>query len=382
MNRFKTVLFVVLLSCLVFQIQSQDRSFLRASVSDTSYVNRVLVESSSAIQASIEKDGDRLLVRFRSNRSVSLQRRAFTSRFVKSLEWTDRGGDSSLLTVEMYSSRFSYDTFSRDNPPQYFINIRPEEEISQSEDPAGRSGRTPQSESVPSIGQGRRTIVIDPGHGGVENGAEGTNGALEKDVTLEISLRLKDIIERNLAFNVVLTRDKDVEISLEERAALANYNNAFLFISIHANGSLRKNARGPETYFLSLNATDQEARRLAYLENNQSEMGEKIAGADEDEIQMILWDMAQSAYLEQSSRLAVAIQNELNLLMKTRNRGVKQAPFRVLSGVACPAVLVEVAFLSNQREERMLISEEFQDQVSQVIFKGLIAYIRDSASDR
>ena len=97
---------------------------------------------------------------------------------------------------------------------------------------------------------------------------------------------------------------------------------------------------------------------------------------------MILWDMAQSAYLEQSSRLAVAIQNELNLLMKTRNRGVKQAPFRVLSGVACPAVLVEVAFLSNQREERMLISEEFQDQVSQVIFKGLIAYIRDSASDR
>ncbi|MFC2157580.1 N-acetylmuramoyl-L-alanine amidase [Acidobacteriota bacterium] len=380
MNRLKTVLFIALLLCLVFQIQSQDRSFLRASVSDTSYVNRVLIESSSVIQASVEKEGDRLLVRFQSNRSVNLQRREFTSQFVKSLEWT-AGRDSSLLTVELYSPRFSYDTFSRDNPPQYYINIRPEEEISQAEDPTDRSGRTPQSGSAPLLAQGQRTIVIDPGHGGVENGAEGTNGALEKDVTLEISLRLKDIIERNLAFNVILTRDKDVEISLEERAALANYNNAFLFISIHANGSPRKNARGPETYFLSLNATDQEARRLAYLENNQPEMAENSTSSEEDEIQMILWDMAQSAFLEQSSRLAVAIQNELNLLLKTRNRGVKQAPFRVLSGVACPAVLVEVAFLSNQTEEKMLTSEEFQDQVSQVIFKGLIAYIRDSASD-
>ena len=102
--------------------------------------------------------------------------------------------------------------------------------------------------------QNVKTVVIDPGHGGIEIGAQGKFGTKEKDVTLGIGLKLKTIIERNLAYRVVMTRDSDVDISLEDRAALANNNKAYLFISIHANGSYRKNARGSETFFLSLNA--------------------------------------------------------------------------------------------------------------------------------
>ncbi|MFC2160282.1 N-acetylmuramoyl-L-alanine amidase [Acidobacteriota bacterium] len=224
---------------------------------------------------------------------------------------------------------------------------------------------------LPLVSQGITTVVIDPGHGGIKSGATGKFGALEKDVTLAISLKLKSIIERNLAFRVVLTRDRDIDKSLEDRAAIANNNKAYLFISIHANGSYRKNARGSSTYFLSLNATDEEARRLAYLENNEPELEEQISSEQEDDIKMILWNMAQTAYLKQSSQLAESIQIQLNSLLKTRNRGVKQAPFKVLTGVACPAVLVEVAFISNPEEEKQLGTENFQNNVALAIYNGL-----------
>jgi N-acetylmuramoyl-L-alanine amidase len=227
-----------------------------------------------------------------------------------------------------------------------------------------------------SQGQSIRTIVIDPGHGGIENGAQGKFGTKEKDVTLGIGLKLKTIIERNLAYRVVMTRDTDIDRSLEERAAIANNNKAYLFISIHANGSYRKNARGSETYFLSLNATDEEARRLAYLENNEPYLESQIVSEEQDDIKMILWDMAQAAYLKQSSQMAEAIQNQLNSLLKTKNRGIKQAPFKVLTGVACPAVLVEVAFISNPEEEERLKNEQFQNNVAIAIYNGLKDYIQ------
>jgi N-acetylmuramoyl-L-alanine amidase len=222
--------------------------------------------------------------------------------------------------------------------------------------------------------QDQRTVVIDPGHGGLEVGAKGRFGTLEKNITLAISLKLKSIIERKLAYRVVLTRDRDVDVSLEQRSAIANNNKAFVFISIHANGYPGRNARGSETYFLNLNATDEEARRIAYMENNSTELSQ-VSGEDQDDIMMILWDMAQAAYLRQSSQLAELIQSELNSLLGTRNRGVKQAPFKILTGVACPAVLVETAFISNPDEERKLQTDNFQNSVAEAIFRGLSKYL-------
>ena len=229
---------------------------------------------------------------------------------------------------------------------------------------------------APAAGGRVQTVVIDPGHGGMETGAKGKFGNLEKDITLAIGLKLKALIERNLGLTVVMTRDRDVDVSIENRAAVANNHKAGLFISIHANGAVQRKAAGSETFFLSLNATDEETRRLAYLENNSSELQSRIDPSSDDDLMMILWDMAQTAYIKRSSRLAELVQEELDALLGTRNRGIKQAPFKVLTGVACPAILVEAAFLSNPDEEQRLAADAFQARVAEAIYRGLARYIR------
>ena len=363
-----------------FSSYPQNQPFLRLSVKDHPGLSRVLIESSIPLSFSIERSGSFLFVKLRANKPFRIQRRPFRSRFIKSLGWAS-GRDFYTITIRTQQRNFSYDSFTISDPPQLVIDVSPnggEERRDESrESPKRISVETNKEErKVPSASPGRKSIVIDPGHGGLESGAKGKFGALEKDITLDISLRLKNIIEQKLAYNVVLTRDKDVDVSLENRAAEANNYKAYLFISIHANSSYRKEARGSETFFLSLNATDEEARRLAYLENNSAEFEDRIGGDNEDDIKMILWDMAQATYLKQSSQLAESIQKELNLLLGTINRGIKQAPFKVLTGVACPAVLVEVAFISNPEEERKLLTEEFQNNVAQAIYRGLVNFLR------
>ncbi len=230
----------------------------------------------------------------------------------------------------------------------------------------------------PGAGQkaGIRTVVIDPGHGGTEPGAKGGSGSLEKDVTLAVSLKLKALLESSMSCEVVMTRDRDMDVPLEARAAVANNHRADLFLSIHVNGSKRSSANGSETFFMSLNASDEETRRLAYLENQGSGMENSLATSTQDELKMILWDMAQTAFIRQSSRLAESIQAELNTLLGTRDRGVKQAPFKVLCGVAAPAVLVEIAFISNPEEESKLVTGEFQDEVAKAVYLGLSNFLR------
>jgi len=221
-----------------------------------------------------------------------------------------------------------------------------------------------------------RTVVIDPGHGGLETGAKGRFGNLEKDITLAVSLKLKALIEKEMGLDVVLTRDRDMDVSIENRSATANNHKAGLFISIHANGSVQRKAAGSETFFLSLNATDEETRRLAYLENNSTELQSRIDPSTDNDLMMILWDMAQNAHIKQSSRLAELVQGELDAMLGTRNRGIKQAPFKILAGVACPAVLVEAAFISNPDEEQKLASDAFQTRVAEAIYRGFARFLR------
>ena len=221
-----------------------------------------------------------------------------------------------------------------------------------------------------------KTVVIDPGHGGIETGAKGKFGNLEKDITLAVGLKLKALVERNMGIEAVMTRDRDVDVSLENRSAIANNHKAGLFISIHANGAVQRKAGGSETFFLSLNATDEETRRLAYLENNGDDLQNSIDPSTDDDLMMILWDMAQNAYVKESSRLAEIVQSELDAMLGTRNRGIKQAPFKILTGVACPAILVEAAFLSNPNEEQKLASPDFQARIAEAIYRGLARYLK------
>jgi N-acetylmuramoyl-L-alanine amidase len=234
---------------------------------------------------------------------------------------------------------------------------------------------------APAVGlerPGIRTIVIDPGHGGTETGAIGPSGVQEKELTLLLARSLAGQLAERLGVRTELTRTSDTVISFDARTALANQTKADLFISIHLNSSLGSGAHGAETYFLANRATDPRAASSANIENGASGADSGLA-ADADpaalqDLQLMLWDLAQSRYLEQSQRLANMIQGELNQALELKDRGVKQAPFRVLMGAAMPAVLVELGFISNPDEEKKLQDAGYRAQLVDSLVRAVGHY--------
>jgi len=224
--------------------------------------------------------------------------------------------------------------------------------------------------------RGLRTVVIDPGHGGAETGAIGPAGTMEKELTLAISRALAERLSSELGVRVALTRTDDVDLGLVERSAFANQNKADLFLSVHLNSTARGDARGAETYFLSLQASDQRAADAAAIENL---VGEAAAapGSDEFDVQLMLWDLAQSAHLAASQRLANLIQEELNRSLELADRGVKQAPFRVLMGAAMPAVLVELGFVSSPAEEERLRDPAYRAGLVDTLVRAVARFKRE-----
>ena len=212
---------------------------------------------------------------------------------------------------------------------------------------------------------GIRTIVIDPGHGGSNTGAQGPAGAVEKELTLLLARALQSQLQRRLPVRVVLTRNEDAELPPDTRVAMANQQKADLFISIHLNSSPGRKAQGAETYFLNLVASDERAAQAAQAEN---------AGDPLTDLQLILWDLAQSHHMSESQRFAGLIQEELNKALELRNRGVKQAPFRVLMGAAMPAVLVELGFLSNPLEEERLTDPLYRSRLAEALVDAVSRY--------
>ena len=231
---------------------------------------------------------------------------------------------------------------------------------------------TPAASLLPreSLRRGIRTVVIDPGHGGKETGAVGPAGSAEKELTLLLARAVATRLSEALGVKVVLTRSDDVDLALDDRAAIANQNRADLFVSLHLNSSFGRSARGAETYFLSLQASDQRAADSAAVENY---VGGEVApaGSDDFNLQLLLWDLAQSQHLAASQRLASFIQAELNTALELRDRGVKQAPFRVLMGAAMPAVLVEAGFISTREEEQKLRTPEYRAQVAEALVRAV-----------
>jgi len=221
----------------------------------------------------------------------------------------------------------------------------------------------------------RLLVMLDPGHGGEDDGAHGRRGLLEKDVALELARALAAQLTE-AGMEARLTRDSDVFVPLWDRAKKANAEGADLFISLHLNADKSRQAKGSEVYFLSLGAGDRLAAELAAVEN----AGGKAAEQDPDSVVAgILSDLSQDAYLRDSERLAVAIQAQLNQLGGVKQRGVKQAPFVVLRGAAMPAVLVETAFISNPREEAKLMDPAFRKRVAQAITRGVRRYFAAGA---
>jgi N-acetylmuramoyl-L-alanine amidase len=219
--------------------------------------------------------------------------------------------------------------------------------------------------------------VIDPGHGGSETGAISGKGTQEKDLTLLLAQSLKTALEARLPVRAVLTRTEDAQLPLTTRSALANQFKADLFISIHLNSSVGNGAQGTETYFLATRASDERAAQSAATENAGAETAPADGAAEGDplyDLQLILWDLAQSHHLSESQRFANLVQAELNQTLGLRDRGVKQAPFRVLMGAAMPAVLVELGFLSNPAEETKLLQPAYRADLISALVRAVERY--------
>jgi N-acetylmuramoyl-L-alanine amidase len=226
--------------------------------------------------------------------------------------------------------------------------------------------------------QAVKRVVIDAGHGGKDPGAVGANGLKEKDVCLNVALKLGKYIEENIKdVQVIYTRKTDVFIELHERANIANRKNADLFISIHVNASTNKEAYGAETYVLGLHRSEANLE-VAKRENSVIELEEDAdknysfnPNTPEGHIMMSL---AQNAYLEQSIDFASKIQNEFREKVKRHDRGVRQAGFYVLYKTTMPSVLIELGFLSHLEEEKFLGSAVGQDYLASAIYRGFKDY--------
>ena len=242
--------------------------------------------------------------------------------------------------------------------------------------PAAPASPPPLLDLAPS--GGIRTIVVDAGHGGTEDGAHGPGGTLEKHVTLSVARRLKAALEARLGVRVILTRDADATVELDERAALANNNKADLFVSLHANASVRASAAGAEVFYLSLEEYGDQAQRVARGETEAL----PVFGGGTRDIEVILWEMAQARYIEESAVLAKEVEAGLRERVLMSPRAIQQAPFRVLVGANMPAVLVEMGFITNADQEKQLSSEPFQASIVQAIVDSITRYRDKLASPR
>lgn len=222
----------------------------------------------------------------------------------------------------------------------------------------------------------RKTIVIDPGHGGHDPGAMSKNGLKEKDVVLDVSLQLARILREKYYFDVHMTRSDDQFISLDERTAIANGKRADLFVSVHANANNSPSIKGIETYFLNFSNSD-EAMRVAARENAISMNQMKEVQSD---LGLILASLARESKRDESLHLAHYIQKSLISKAAKKQRGVtdhgvKQALFYVLVGASMPAALVEISYITNPAEERLLSTDEYKELLAGAIANGINRYI-------
>jgi N-acetylmuramoyl-L-alanine amidase len=287
--------------------------------------------------------------------------------------------DSVRVVVDIKSFK-TYKIFSLKDPFRIVIDVwgtktklatrapRPSETVK-------KGGKIPPGSLAKQLALGVRRVVIDPGHGGKDYGAPGyLKGVHEKQISLQIARKLAKKIKSELGLEVILTRNRDRFLTLEERTAFANTKSADLFISIHTNASRDRRAYGIETYFLNL-ATDEEAIRVAAMENATSTK-------NISDLQKILYDLMQNAKINESSRLAAYVQSSTIRHLKNKrysrikSKGVKQAPFYVLLGAQMPSILIETSFISNARECKRLVSPKFQERLAEGIVEGIRSYIK------
>lgn len=299
---------------------------------------------------------------------------------VKTVGWRDRG-DAAEVTILAVQADADYDAYYLEDPVRLILDFRRTPDAAPFVVPgAGGVSVVPQPEP-PTLNVEPpaefTTVVVDPGHGGRDPGAQGSAGLFEKTVTLAIAEKLKVRLEAELGLTVVLTRNGDYHVSLAERTQIANTARdgvpADLFLSLHTNSIASVRASGFEAYFVS-EAVDPSADATAALENSVVNFETTTADGANDLLREVLWDLQFAAFTEESNLLAVLVQEHLGRRLAIENRGVKQAPFLVLSACAMPSVLVEIGFISNRAEEVILQTPEFQNSVATALTSAVAEF--------
>jgi len=219
------------------------------------------------------------------------------------------------------------------------------------------------------------TIILDPGHGGKDPGAVGRTGLMEKEVVLDVALRLRELLMDRLGKKTLMTRATDVFIELDDRAKFANSQKADLFVSIHINSHPSPNVRGIELYHFGI-ASDRRAMQVAAREN-----GDTIDHA-RDLVDLIKADLALSKRIEESQNLAwetkLAIVNLVGMAYNLDDHGVKTAPFYVLRYTAMPSILAELSFISNSSDEKLMRSSNYRQKMAEALFEGIRNYLNSA----
>jgi len=239
------------------------------------------------------------------------------------------------------------------------------------------AGRRPSTALPPENGDKTRwlidRIILDPGHGGRDPGAMGPSGLKEKEANLDIAQRLKKLLEEK-GLEVLMTRDGDNYVTLQDRTRFANANGGKLFVSIHANTNPKKSIRGVSTYLLGNKKTEQ-ALAVAEKENSVIELEESQEAYRElQNAAHILNAIAQSSYLKESEDLAQMVNSEIHVRTQIPDQGVYQAGLFVLMGAAMPRILVETAFLSNTYDERLLKTRSFRQKVAEALSNSILQF--------
>lgn len=320
---------------------------------------RVVLETSAPVSYRVEHDGARETRVLVSSLAGEPRTEEVADGFISELR-VERAGPDLVVRVVYEGPPGTLKDFTLVEPHRLVLDFRP---------PDGEPG----TKATP---QPLRAIVLDPGHGGHDSGAVGATGLMEKDLVLDVTRRVKRMVEAELGVRVLLTRDSDTFVPLRDRASFANRERADLFVSIHANAHRQSWTEGVETFFLSGEASDGEARQFAALENSAVQLEKTAARGDVDPVKAILWDLAQSEFQVESSRLAEIVQETMSRSLRIPNRGVKQAGFYVLGGAAMPAILIEIGFITNPREARKLHDPRYREEIAQAIFHGLAEYKR------
>ena len=336
----------------------------RVTIRQESFVEttRVTIESSPASANTITQETGRLLIQFEADALDTAAPQFQPLGLLQAVAIVE----PSTLALELGPRFISYrsSTQSTGSATRLVIDLMAATVETAAPAPA------PTSPELPVFGRPAsavRTLVIDPGHGGEDEGAAGPDGTLEKDLTLAVARRLRATIERQLGIRVLLTRDDDRDVPLDRRTAVANNNKADVFISLHANASMLPSARGAAVYTAAFDDIGQE---------QTAPRSERVAlfGGGSRDLALVPWELAQTNHLDRSAELARLVVGRLENEVPLDTPPLNRAPFRVLESANMPAILVEMGYLTNPSQEGLLKENAFQSALVRALYGAIVQF--------